>query len=117
MRKLSQFLRRCRRRLSSPEPGVETAKFTKKETKIYNEVLAMHSALMVEIRNLDSGDEAIHAFALFMQDLDAMSTSRREYGYVIQSCYYQYAQGLVGLIADHWNIREKQKGLNESGHG
>jgi len=111
MRKLSHFLKRCRQVFGSPEPGVETAKFTKKETKIYNEVLAMHKALMTEINMLDSGDEAIHRFALFMQDLDMLgsSRSRRECNYVYQNCYFQYAQGLVGLIVQHWDIRKTEK--------
>ena len=54
--KLSQFLKRCRQRFGSAEPDVETAKFTRGEKKVYDEVLAMHAALMTEINMLDSGD-------------------------------------------------------------
>lgn len=102
------ILDKLKRKKREPQPELETAKFSRGEKKVYNEVLAMHAALMLEIRNLDSGDMAIHAFALFLQDLDAMSISRREYGYVIQSCYIQYCKGLIGLIVEHWDVREKE---------
>jgi len=90
------------------EPKLETAKFTPGEKKVYDEVLKMHAALMVQIQNLDSGDEAIHSFALFLQDLAELGSSPRQHAHVYQSCFYQYAEALVGLIAQHWDVRAKE---------
>ena len=93
---------------------LKTAKFSRGEKKVYLEVLKLFEAMMVEIKGLDSGDEAIRVFALFLQDLDMLGSTRRQYGHVYRSCFYTYARGLVDLPSSTWHRgpERKRRGLN-----